>query len=67
MYDTNSFPQKTFPNEMNLHVLNAQQEKTRQEKQKKKGAGEKAKRKGLKTWLSALHAQTLEVIILHLE
>lgn len=52
---------------MNLHVLNAQQEKTRQEKQKKKGAGEKAKRKGLKTWLSALHAQTLEVIILHLE
>lgn len=64
MYDTKSFPQKTFPNEMNLHVLNAQQEKTRQEKQNKRGWRE---RKGLKTWLSALHAQTLEVIILHLE
>lgn len=50
---------------MNLHVLNAQQEKTRQEKQNKR-AGEKAKRKGLKTRLSALPAQTLEVIILHL-
>ena len=33
-------------------------------KSKTKGAGEKAKRKGLKTWLSALHAQTLEVIII---
>ena len=66
MYDTKSFPQKTFPNEMNLHVLNASKRK-QGKKSKTKGAGEKAKRKGLKTLLSALHAQTLEVIILHLE
>ena len=36
-------------------------------KSKRNGAAEKAKSKGLKTRLSALHAQTLEAITLHLE
>lgn len=45
MYGTKSFPQKTFPNEMNLHVLTAQQEKTRQEKQNKRGWRESKKKR----------------------
>lgn len=68
MYDAKSFPQKTFPTEMNL--LKAQQEKTRQRKAKSKGQDCYNMLKltnCLKTQLSALHAQTLEAIFLHLE
>ena len=41
--------------------------RVRKKKSKRKGAAEKAKNEGLKTRLSALHAQTLEAITLHFE